>query len=198
ESGAQRIAQHRLRPGDPLVEGRQIERLAVRKRRHESGVRRACRHLGASGLGTSHGKHRREGESERQERRLTDHGTPILRTTLREDIAARHYDGTRLSDEMLSRFIISCSVVGLTCNSSAARFCTQPQDCRARMMICRSYSLTTSLNEMPFGGRVGGSRPVDSRWRTEEGSNSSVSSSPVESTTARSMAFSSSRTLPGQ
>ena len=68
-------------------------------------------------------------------------------------------DGTRLSDEMFSRFIISWSVVGLTCKSSAARFCTPPHDCRARMMICRSYWLTASLNEMPFAGSTGGRRP---------------------------------------
>jgi hypothetical protein len=35
-------------------------------------------------------------------------------------------------------------------------------------------------------------------WRTEAGSMSTSSTSPVDSTTARSMAFSSSRTLPGQ
>ena len=104
---------------------------------------------------------------------------------------------------MFNRFIISWSVVGLTCSSSAARFWTPPHDCRARMMICRSYWLTASLNEMPLVGSIGGSRPPlagdDSpRWRTEAGSNCSVSTSPVDSTTARSMAFSSSRTLPGQ
>src|SRR4029079_14749378 len=112
------------------------------------------------------GERRHEGERERQRRRLAEHGNPIL---------GQRFWGqevTRLSDEMFNRFIISWRVVGLTCNSSAARFCTPPHYWRARMIICRSYSLTASLKEMPLDGRVGGSRPADSRWRTEDGSSS--------------------------
>ncbi len=53
---------------------------------------------------------------------------------------------------MSSRLIISFSVVGLICSSSAARFCTPPA-CSSVDSIRRfSKSDVTSLNEMPSGG----------------------------------------------
>ena len=53
---------------------------------------------------------------------------------------------------MSYRLIISFSVVGLMCSSSAARFCTPPAASSVDSISRFSKSVITSLNEMPSGG----------------------------------------------
>ena len=53
-------------------------------------------------------------------------------------IRHHHAVDARLLPEMLRRFIISCSVVGLTRSSSAAFFCTPPEACSALTISWRS------------------------------------------------------------
>ena len=53
---------------------------------------------------------------------------------------------------MSYRLIISFSVVGLMCSSSAARFCTPPAASSVDSINRFSKSVITSLNEIPSGG----------------------------------------------
>ena len=53
---------------------------------------------------------------------------------------------------MSYRLIISFSVVGLMCRSSAARFWTPPAASSVDSISRFSKSVMTSLNEMPSGG----------------------------------------------
>ena len=104
----------------------------------------------------------------------------------------------RRRGRMSWRLIISFSVVGLMCSSSAARFWTPPAASSVDSIRRFSKSVMTSLNEMPSGGIATcgiwnggccGRAPAPGRRRC---------ASPTHSTAARSITFSSSRTLPGQ
>ncbi len=94
--------------------------------------------------------------------------------------------------------IISFSVVGLIRSSSAARFCTPPAASSVDSMSRFSTLVMTSLKEMPSGGTTNFGIWNDGADRTWSG----IRSAPIRrlelSTTARSITFSSSRTLPGQ
>ncbi len=129
---------------DPLVAGEALpqgiaEDLAGR--RHRRVGRRQLRvlpggELGQQGDAVRVERRLRRRRPDRRQRQAEGHGRS------RQLAQGRHRrpggQEVTLSTEMLSRFIISWSVVGLTWSSSAARFCTPPAACRARMMSWRS------------------------------------------------------------
>ena len=96
------------------------------------------------------------------------------------------------------RLIISLRVVGLIRSISAACLCTPPVAASVRSINCVSKAATTSRNESPSGGITNWGIWNGRGVRTPSGMSSGPIREPVASTTARSMTFSSSRTLPGQ
>ena len=133
-------------------------------------------------------------------------GRAYIREHYRWDIIMDKYErmmakvrGSASSSAWMSyRLIISFSVVGLIWSSSAARFCTPSALSSVDSIRRFSKFVTTSRNEMPSGGTT-----TSGTWNTELAAHLlrdqiEADTRPGDSTTARSMTFSSSRTLPGQ
>src|SRR5581483_1133718 len=138
---------------------------------------------------TGAGQHWRENNAVRQSQKIGKHGGKLYR----QGEAYSRLAFFLIS--MLRRLIFWLRVDRGTRKRSAASVWFQLHLSSMSMMMCRSQSSMMSNSEAsPRCSRMGNAVPLPA---IASGNNSGVISIPEESTTARSMTFSSSRTLPG-